>query len=171
MYPLVVDDGVYASLIQNAYDAARWMRERRVREEAIRIDRSKKKLQELCRKGAIQIKDTLTMRKKGRDGSVVAFSATIKALDPHCIPIMETTGDLTKTRWPMVGPNDFDREMVRNHSSLRVSSRGTWDTVSVRRNGQDLGSLYLIRQCLQLWEMEIEKWGCNGLGEELGDSI
>ena len=84
---------------------------------------------------------------------------------------METTGDLTETRWPMVGPNDFDREMVRNNSSLRVSSRKTWDTVSVRRNGQDLGSLYLIRQCLQLWEMEIEKWGCNGLGEELGDSM
>ena len=71
----------------------------------------------------------------------------------------------------MVGPNDFDREMARNHSSLRVSSRKTWDTVSVGRNGQDLGSLYLIRQCLQLWEMEIEKWGCNGLGEELSDSM
>ena len=84
---------------------------------------------------------------------------------------METTGDLTKPRWPMAGPNDFDREMVRNNSSLRVSSRKTWDTVSVRRNGHDLGSLYLIRQCLQLWEMEIEKWGCNGLGEELGDSM
>ena len=95
----------------------------------------------------------------------------IKAFDPHCIPLMETTGDLTNTRWPMVGPNDFDREMVRNHSGLRVSSRGTWDTVSVWRNGQDLGSLFLIRQCLQLWEMEIEKWGCNGLDEELGDSM
>ena len=77
MYPLVVDDAVYASLTQNAYDAARWMRERRVRVEAIRIDRSKKKLQELCKKGAIQIEDTLTMRKKGRDGRVVAFSATV----------------------------------------------------------------------------------------------
>ena len=95
----------------------------------------------------------------------------IKAFDPHSIPIMETTSDLTKTRWPMVGLNEFDLEMVRNHSSLRVSSRKTWDTISVRRNGQDLGSLYLVRQCLQLWEMEIEKWGCNGLGEDLGDSM
>ena len=73
----MVDDAVYASLTQNAYDAARWMRERRVREEATRIDRSKKKLQELCKKGAVQIEDSLTMRKKGRDGIVVAFSATV----------------------------------------------------------------------------------------------
>ena len=77
MYPLVVDDAVYASLTQNPYDAARWMCARRVRDEAIRIGRSKKKLQELCRKGAIQIEDTLTMRKKGREGIVVAFSATV----------------------------------------------------------------------------------------------
>ena len=48
---------------------------------------------------------------------------------------------------------------------------GLWDIVTVTRNGQDLGNLYEIRQCLELWEQEMEKWGCNGLGEKLGDKL
>ena len=82
---------------------------------------------------------------------------------------MQTTGDTSGSRWTCEGPNEFDQAMVHAHSNLRPSSRMTWDTINVTRNNQNLGSLYLVRQCLQLWESEIEKWGCNGLGEELGD--
>ena len=84
---------------------------------------------------------------------------------------MQTAGSTYGNAWPCAGPNEFDQALVRAHPNLERSSRNTWDIIQVTRNNQELGSLYLLRQCLQLWEDEMEKWGCNGLGEELGDRM
>ena len=84
---------------------------------------------------------------------------------------MRTTGDANGNTWTCVGPNQFDEAMVKAHNSLDSSSRKTWDAVYVTRNTQELGNLYLFRQCLELYENELEKWGCNGLGEEVEDRL
>lgn len=189
VYPLLLEEAVYADMVQFQYDAARWMDMRSVRAEAIQIGRSKKKLEELCRKGAILIDDTLTMKRTDENGVTIAFSATvgkessyyrqelilaillsqIKAFDQYSVPMMKTIGQTGENTWSCVGPNEFGEAMVRHHRNLKASSRKTWDTISVTRNNRDLGSLYLVRQCLELWENELEKWGCNGLGEDVGD--
>lgn len=91
------------------------------------------------------------------------------SFDQNWFPVMQTIGDTSGSRWTCAGPNEFDQAMVHAHSNLTRSFRMTWDVINVTRNDQNLGSLYLVRQCLQLWESEIEKWGCKGLGEELGD--
>ena len=70
--------------------------------------------------------------------------------------------------WSCKGPNEFLLTMRKLHPTMKVSERLVWDNISVTRGDQELGSLYMLRQCLQLWEDEMEKWGCNGLGEELG---
>ena len=44
-----------------------------------------------------------------------------------------------------------------------------WDAISVIGGNEELGSLFLLRHCLELWESQMEKWGCDGLGERLGD--
>lgn len=168
-YSLLFDEAVYADMVQYHYDSSLWMDMQHVRAEAARIPRSSKKLEELCRKGAIEVGDTWTMRKTDRDGNVIAFSATIEALDIYSIPMMRTNGQLNGNTWPCIGPSDFDQTMVRAHSGVNRSFRNTWDIISVTRNNQELGSLHLCRQCLQLWEDEMEKWGCNGLGESVGD--
>ena len=84
---------------------------------------------------------------------------------------MRTTGDANGNTWTCAGPNQFDEAMVKAHNSLGSSSRRTWDAVYVTRNSQELGNLYLFRQCLELYENELEKWGCNGLGEEVEDRL
>ena len=81
---------------------------------------------------------------------------------------MKTAGELNGNTWPCAGPNSFDEAMVRAQPNLERSSRNTWDIIHVTRNNQELGTLHLFRQCLQLWEDEMEKSGCSGLGEELG---
>lgn len=55
------------------------------------------------------------------------------------------------------------------HPNVKITPRNTWDSIVVVRNGQQLGTLQEVRQCFQLWEDEMEKWGCNGLGEQLPD--
>lgn len=76
-YSLLFDEAVYADMVQYHYDSSRWMDMQHVPAEAARIPRSSKKLEELCRKGAIEVGDTWTMRKTDRDGNVIAFSATV----------------------------------------------------------------------------------------------
>ena len=62
--------------------------------------------------------------------------------------------------------------MVQSQGNLlRSSYRNTWDFINVTRDNQELGSLFLLRQCLELWENEMQKWGCNGLGETLSDKL
>lgn len=167
-YSLLFEDGVYEDMARDHYNSSRWMSMQPVPMEAVKIHRSDKKFVELCRR-VLLIGDVLTMRKAGRDGIVINFSATIKAFDSYSSPIMETIGQANIVKWSCEGPTQFDEMMVRFHPGLASSSRKTWDTIYVTRNGQELGNLYLLRQCLQLWEDEMEKWGCNGLGEELGD--
>ena len=82
---------------------------------------------------------------------------------------MRTTGDVNGNTWTCAGLNQFDEVMVKAHNSLESSSCKTWDTVYVTRNSQELGNLYNSRQCLELYENEMEKWGCNGLVEEFSD--
>ena len=76
-YRLLFDDDVYANMVQYQYDAARWMRMDRVLTKAAGIPRSRKKLVELVRKGAMLIGDTLTTRKTDGNGVAVSFSATV----------------------------------------------------------------------------------------------
>ena len=73
----LLDEVVYADMVQVQYDSSRWMGMQPVLAAATQIPRSKKKLDELCRKRAILIHDTLTMRKIGRDGIAIIFSATV----------------------------------------------------------------------------------------------
>ena len=76
-YSLLFDEAVYADMVQDHYNSPRWMGMQPVLAAATRIPRSKKKLDELCRKGAILIRDSLTMTKTGRDGTEITFSATV----------------------------------------------------------------------------------------------
>ena len=76
-YPLLFADDIYAELIQDQYDAAQWMQMDGVLAGSAQIPRSKKKLLELCRKGAVLIGDTLIMRKTGADGVAVSLNATV----------------------------------------------------------------------------------------------
>ena len=78
------------------------------------------------------------------------------------------SGQADSSSWSCKGPNEFIQAMNRRNPSMKITDRHNWDKISVARGGQQLGSLYLLRQCLQLWEDEMEKWGCNGLGEKLG---
>ena len=59
--------------------------------------------------------------------------------------------------------------MVQTYPNLKMSDRNTWNIITVTRNNHELGSLHAIRQCFEFWELEMEKWGCNGLGETLED--
>ena len=76
-YSLLLDEAVYEDMVQNHYDSSKWMGMQPVLAEATEIPRSKKKLNELCKKGAIVIGDTLMMRKIDRDGTEITFSATV----------------------------------------------------------------------------------------------
>ena len=76
-YSLLLDEAVYEDMVQDHYDSSKWMGMQPVLAAATRIPRSKKKLDELCKKGAILIHDTLTMTKTGRDGTAITFSATV----------------------------------------------------------------------------------------------
>ena len=60
---------------------------------------------------------------------------------------MRTTGDANGNTWTCAGPNQFDEAIVKAHNSLESSS---------------------CKACLELYENEMEKWGCNALGEEFG---
>lgn len=99
-YALLFDEAVYADMVQYHYDPSRWRGMQRVGAKAIQISRSKKKLEELCRKGAILIGDTLTMRKTGRDGIAIAFSATVgkqSSIQSSTLPSRANTGYLSST--------------------------------------------------------------------------
>ena len=76
-HPLLVDEAIYADMVPNGYDASQWMGLHPIPAKSIEIVRSKKKLDELCRKGAIRVNDTWTMTKTGSDGITVTFSATV----------------------------------------------------------------------------------------------
>ena len=61
--------------------------------------------------------------------------------------------------------------MAQAYPNLKITSRNTWDPVIVTRNDQELGNLHELRQYFEPWEQEIEKWGCSGLGEGLGNPL
>lgn len=82
---------------------------------------------------------------------------------------MRTVAEGDGKLWSCQNPADFESKMVQTKGDLDTSSRNIWDAISVRRANEELGSLFLLRQCLELWENEMEKWGCDGLGERLGD--
>ena len=82
---------------------------------------------------------------------------------------MRTLGQTNSNLWRCAGPSDIARVLVQAHPNLTMFSRNIWELVSVTRNNEELGSLQEIRQCFELWEREMEKWGCNGLGEQLSD--
>ena len=90
-------------------------------------------------------------------------------VNSNSIPSMSSAAD--STPWSCKGPLDFIQAMNRRNPSVKVTDRYNWEKISVTRGNQELGSLTLLRQCLQLWEDEMEKWGCDGLGEELGQKL
>lgn len=61
--------------------------------------------------------------------------------------------------------------MIRTKGDLEISCRYTSEAINVTRDNQELSSLFLLRQCLELWKNEMKKWGCNGLGEKLDDKL
>ena len=73
----LLDEVVYADMVQDHYDSSRWMGMQPVLVAATQIPRSKKKLDESCKKGAILIHDTLKMTKTGRNGTAITFSAMV----------------------------------------------------------------------------------------------
>lgn len=75
-YSLLFEDGVYEDMARDHYNSSRWMSMQPVPMEAVKIHRSDKKFVELCRR-VLLIGDVLTMRKAGRDGIVINFSATV----------------------------------------------------------------------------------------------
>ena len=77
MYHLLFDDDVYANMVQGAYDASQWMSIGDVRATATQLERSAKKFDELCRKGALLRGDVLSMERNGSDGITVSFSASV----------------------------------------------------------------------------------------------
>ena len=82
---------------------------------------------------------------------------------------MRTLGQKNSNLWRDTGPTDIARVLVQAHPNLTMLFRNKRELVSVTRNNEELGSLQEIRQCFELWEREMEKWGCNGLGEQLSD--
>ena len=82
---------------------------------------------------------------------------------------MRTLGQTNDNLWRCTGPTDFATAMVQAHPTLTKFHRNIWELISVTRNNEELGSLQEVRQCFELWEREIEKWGCNGLCEQLSD--
>lgn len=76
-YALLFDEAVYANIVPHGYDSSWWMAMQSVHAKATRMPRSKKKLDELCRKEAVLEDDTLTMTKIGTDGVAVSFSAKV----------------------------------------------------------------------------------------------
>ncbi len=76
-YRLLFDDDVYWEMAQRSYDAPRWMNMDSVPAKAMELRRSEKKLEELCRKGAILTDDILTIRQRCKNGGTVSFSATV----------------------------------------------------------------------------------------------
>lgn len=65
------------NIVPHGYDSSWWMAMQSVHAKATRMPRSKKKLDELCRKEAVLEDDTLTMTKIGTDGVAVSFSAKV----------------------------------------------------------------------------------------------
>ena len=82
---------------------------------------------------------------------------------------MRTIGEGDERLWSCQNPADIESKMFKTKGNVETSSGNIWDVISVTRGNEELGSLFLLRQCLELWENEMEKWGCNGLGERLGD--
>lgn len=76
-YALLLDESVYAEMVKDAYDAPPWMARQSVRSKATQLPRSKKKLDELCKKKAIREGDTFTMMKTSTSGAAIVFSATV----------------------------------------------------------------------------------------------
>lgn len=76
-YPLLVDEFIYADMVLKGYDASKWMSLQPIPAKSMELLRSKKKLGELCRKGAIRVDDTWTMKKTDSNGITVTFSATV----------------------------------------------------------------------------------------------
>lgn len=76
-YALLFDDSVYAEMAKDDYRSPRWMGMPSVLTKATQNPRSKKKMEELCKKNAIKQGDTWTMRKTGKNRTVVTFSATV----------------------------------------------------------------------------------------------
>ncbi len=95
----------------------------------------------------------------------------VEGFHQNGFPLMRTTGQAGNDPWPCASPNAFSETLVRTYSHIKIPKHPSWDTVTVTRNDQNLGTLHDLRQCLELWELEMEKWGCNGLGEELGDKL
>ena len=82
---------------------------------------------------------------------------------------MRTLGQTNNDVWRCAGPTNITEVLVQAHPNLKMFHRNIWELVSVTRNNEELGSLQEMRQCFELWEREMEKWGCNGLGEQLSD--
>lgn len=80
-----------------------------------------------------------------------------------------TIGQVGHAQWSCDSPQKFLQFMNGVHPNVKITPQNTWDSIVVVRNGQQLGTLQEVRQCFQLWENEMEKWGCNGLGEQLPD--
>ena len=76
-YRLLFDDKVYADLVGDEFDAARWMNIPQVLTSSNELPRSRKKLEELCRKRVVLVGDILTMRMTMDTGTTVSFSATV----------------------------------------------------------------------------------------------
>ena len=80
-YPLLFDESEYADLAREDYSfhMLQWMAMESVPAKAIQMMRSKKKLDELYRKKVFKEGDTWTMKKTGKNGNIIVFSATVRS--------------------------------------------------------------------------------------------
>ena len=78
-YPLLFDESEYAGMTRKDYSfyMRRWMDMEPVPAKATEMMRSSKKLDELYRKKVFKEGDTWTMKKTGKNGAVIVFSAKV----------------------------------------------------------------------------------------------
>ena len=78
-YVLMFDESLYLEMTKVDYEQniQQWMAKESVLTKARDMPRSKKKMEELWKKGAIKKGDTLSMRKTAGNGSHVFFNAMV----------------------------------------------------------------------------------------------
>ena len=76
-YQLLFQDDVYLNMAEDSYNATLWMGMDGVAARAVRLPRSRKKIEELLRKRAIMIGDELSISKTDDHGNIIVFGATV----------------------------------------------------------------------------------------------
>ena len=162
----LIPDVVFANSMGQPYDR-RWMIVNNIGQNIFNgfnhDAASKLKLDYLGRHGVIVPGDVLRVitqdrrgRQTQRDGQVMSSSMDIQ--------YSTRTGHGSRNLYRCAGPTPFLQAIIREFPGSRTVGTG-WNAVRlIDTNGQDLGSLWLVRQWLQLWVEEYDKWAARTPG-------